>query len=84
MAPIVPGKTAFLKSTLQQLLSRSWLTDEHIDQMMHLLECELGDARKFDNIHIIDTILSRKILELYLDEQANPGSFVAIGPAYWQ
>ena len=54
-----------MKSTLLKSLSREWLSDEQVDPMIYLLEAEVKLILPHRNIHFVDTVLSRKILEVY-------------------
>ena len=60
-----PDRTQFTKSTLLKFLSRGWLSDAEIDLMIYLLEAEVKLTLPGRNIHFVDTVLSRKILEVY-------------------
>jgi len=57
--------TQFTKSTLLNFLSCGWLSYEEVDLMIHLLEAEVKLTLPTHNIHFVDTVLSRKILEVY-------------------
>ena len=80
----LPGKTAFAMSSLQLYLSRAWLTDSQIDQMVYLLEREARESHPSPNIHFIDTVLARKILQLYSTEREGTYIYEPSGPEYWQ
>ena len=58
-------RTQFTKSALLNFLSRSWLSDQEIDLMIYLLEAEVKLTLPSRSIHFVDTVLSRKILEVY-------------------
>ncbi len=58
-------RTQFTKATLLNFLSRGWLSDEEVDLMIYLLEAEVKLTLPGRNIHFVDTVLSRKILEVY-------------------
>lgn len=62
------GRHSFPKITLARFLSREWLGDEQIDQMLYLLKKELTEALPSRNIHIVDTILTRVLIQAYLDD----------------
>ena len=73
----LPGKTTFPKSTLAKYLSRDWLTDEHVDQMIYLVEREVKEILPHQKIHFLDTVLIRKLrqayqLEIDAKEKYNP------------
>ena len=59
----LPGKTSFPKSILTGYLSRDWMTDEHVDQMIYLLESEVKKTRGSQRFHFLDTILIRKLCQ---------------------
>ena len=80
----LPGKTAFAVSSLQLYLSRNWLSDLQIDQMVYLLEREAQESHPSPNIHFIDTILARKILDLYFAERDGTSIYEPSGPNFWQ
>ena len=73
----LPGKTTFPESTLAKYLSRDWLTDEHVDQMIYLVEREVKEILPHQKIHFLDTVLIRKLrqayqLEIDAKEKYNP------------
>ena len=76
------GQTAFIKSTLSGYLSRKWLADDHIDQMVYLLEKEVTDTFPSRNIKFIDTILGRKILQAFDDDQIGKSSYEPNGTTF--
>ena len=82
-APL-PGKTAFIVSSLQLYLSRNWLSDLQIDQMVYLLEREAQESHPSRNIHFIDTILAQKILDLYSVERDGTSIYEPSGQELWQ
>jgi Ulp1 family protease len=85
LTPLLPDKTAFLKSGLQVFLSRNWLSDSHIDQLTYLLEKDLQEQKKSSDVHLIDSILARKILFLYDVEKNNNQIYLPEGDDfYWQ
>jgi len=85
LTPLLPGKTAFLKSSLQVFLSRNWLSDSHIDQLTYLLERDLQEQKKSFDVHLIDSILARKILSLYDAEKNNNQIYLPEGDEFfWQ
>jgi len=59
------NQTQFTKLTLLNFLSCGWLPDEEVDLVIHLLEAEVKLTLPSHNIHFVDTVLSRKILEVY-------------------
>ncbi|PPQ87016.1 hypothetical protein CVT24_002722, partial [Panaeolus cyanescens] len=68
LSPLLSTQSShsFSKSTLAQYMSRKWLTDAHVDQLMALIQNEiesrLGTSQR---ICFLDTILIRKIIHLY-------------------
>ena len=71
----LPGKTTFPKSTLAKYLSREWLTDEHVDQMIYLVEKEVKEILPHRKIHFLDTILIRKLRQAYQQEIDGGGNY---------
>jgi hypothetical protein len=84
LAPLLPGKSAFLKSSLQVFLSRNWLSCDHIDQLAYLLERDLHDRSESANVHLIDTILAQKLLDLNNKEKDDNQIYLLEGHGFWQ
>ncbi|KIM38034.1 hypothetical protein M413DRAFT_76363 [Hebeloma cylindrosporum] len=63
------NRTQFVKSALLGFLSRGWLSDEHVDLMLYLLEAEIKLIHPRRNFHVLTTVLSRRILEVYDETQ---------------
>ncbi|KAF8057978.1 hypothetical protein FPV67DRAFT_1676708 [Lyophyllum atratum] len=64
------GRTSFPKTTLACFLSREWLADEQIDQMLYLLEKEIREAHPSREIYLIDTIFTRQLLRVYRSDKS--------------
>ena len=60
-----PDRTQFTKSTLLKFLSRGWLSDDEVDLVIYDLEAEVKLTLPSRKIHLLDTVLSRRILEVY-------------------
>ncbi|PPR06353.1 hypothetical protein CVT26_004627 [Gymnopilus dilepis] len=45
--------------------TNNWLKDEHENQMLQLLECELTRTRNDEGVRIADTFLITKLMEIY-------------------
>ncbi|KAF8891593.1 hypothetical protein CPB84DRAFT_1683234, partial [Gymnopilus junonius] len=45
--------------------TKNWLKDEHENQMLHLLECQLTRTRNDEGVHIGNTFFVTKLLEIY-------------------
>ena len=52
---------------LTRYLTNEWLIDEHENQMLHLLECELARSGHNDGIHIANTFFITRLLRVYRD-----------------
>jgi hypothetical protein len=50
---------------LTRYMTDDWLTDEHENQMLHLLERELARSGHSDGIHVAETFLITRLLEIY-------------------
>jgi Ulp1 family protease len=50
---------------LTRYLTDDWLTDEHENQMLHLLEHELSRSGRSNGIYIADTFFVTRLLEIY-------------------
>ena len=56
-----------LMDCLTTYLTKDWLTDEHEDQMLYLLERELTRSRKDDRTHIANAFFITRLVEIYKD-----------------
>jgi len=70
LSPDQGHQTQFAKSILLKFLSRDWLSDEQVDLMIYFLEAETKSTLPHREIHFVDTVLWRKILELYDADQS--------------
>jgi hypothetical protein len=60
--------TAIPKVSLVVFLSRTWLSDEQIDQMIDILEHDIRTEWPGRDVRMVDSILSRAIMELYVKD----------------
>ncbi|KAF9479031.1 hypothetical protein BDN70DRAFT_932879 [Pholiota conissans] len=67
---LLSKRISFPKSTLATYLSQSWLTDEHIDQMIYLLQNDVQTKLGNQVIRFINTIHLRAILQAYSQDQS--------------
>jgi hypothetical protein len=56
-----------LMDCLTTYLTKDWLTDEHEDQMLYLLECDMTRSRKDDRTHIANAFFITRLVEIYKD-----------------
>jgi hypothetical protein len=69
---------------LQVIFLGLGLTDSHIDQMLWLLEREVRELHPTQDIHFIDTLLVRKVLNFYTAERNGSSTYEPSGPYFWQ
>lgn len=50
---------------LASYLTEDWLTDEHENQMMYLLDCELARSGQGEGVHVLLTYLVTRLREVY-------------------
>lgn len=53
---------------LSHYLTKDWLTDEHENQMLYLLQQEAWRKRPSDGIEVVDTFFMEKLSEIYKEE----------------
>ena len=75
-------RTQFTKAALLNFLSRGWLSDEQIDLMIYFLEAEVKLFLPHRNICFVDTVLSRKILEVYDADQTGEKVYDSKGTTF--